>query len=377
MQACKLKIKIHASYEAWISFKKIFALAFLLQFLQLFCNAQNKYTVELNIANSNGKKALFCNAYSNNDRTHTSNVDTAYFIDNKCIFKGEFKDLSFYSVALDSTANFIPFLIDKGKIVIKGNSIDYLWKTVKIGQSPQNDMMFNVKTQTELIEMMRINFQDSMQIHGLNNEKKIYYRNKIEECDNNLANYLFKYVTSNPSSYYAFYLLKMTYEFSTRSKELAKITFPLFSEQIKTSDEGKYLYFLLFGVGTKNLIGKAFPSVLFYNSERQLVSLPIEKKGIYLLDYWASWCIPCIANLPDFRALNKTYYSVGFRLISISVDTKFNTWISSSKKHRINWANYITTNGFNSVDVKTFAIRAIPFTIFIDNGKIKDCKSYA
>jgi thiol-disulfide isomerase/thioredoxin len=41
---------------------------------------------------------------------------------------------------------------------------------------------------------------------------------------------------------------------------------------------------------------------------------------VVLLDFWATWCVPCIAEIPMFNQLNKEYKSKGFELVAVSLD---------------------------------------------------------
>jgi len=41
---------------------------------------------------------------------------------------------------------------------------------------------------------------------------------------------------------------------------------------------------------------------------------------VTIIDFWATWCIPCLKEMPHFEALYKKYYIQGFRMVSISTD---------------------------------------------------------
>jgi thiol-disulfide isomerase/thioredoxin len=117
-------------------------------------------------------------------------------------------------------------------------------------------------------------------------------------------------------------------------------------------------------------LGKDMPVINSYDINGALKEIPMDANSIYLIDYWASWCIPCIANLPAIRDFKSRFEKKDFKIISISLDTKYNNWLAAIKKHNINWDNYCNLNGFNATDVKAFGFTSIPFTLLIDNGKI-------
>ena len=93
----------------------------------------------------------------------------------------------------------------------------------------------------------------------------------------------------------------------------------------------------------------------------------VQKNKIVLLDFWASWCTPCINEIPNLKAAYKKFKSKGFEIVSVSVDDSTDEWIEAVKQHGLNWIQL--WNGFedaqNSAAVK-YTISAIPATFLID-----------
>ena len=51
--------------------------------------------------------------------------------------------------------------------------------------------------------------------------------------------------------------------------------------------------------------------------------VPLEKGKIYLIDFWATWCVPCIAAMPHLSMLQAKYNSKGFEVIGVTSEDKF------------------------------------------------------
>lgn len=93
-----------------------------------------------------------------------------------------------------------------------------------------------------------------------------------------------------------------------------------------------------------------------------------------LVDFWASWCGPCIQELPNVVAAYERFHERGFDIVGLSFDTNRQSWLKAVAKHSMTWTQLSDLKGWESLAAKTYNVRAIPFTILFDpNGKIVDC----
>ena len=88
-----------------------------------------------------------------------------------------------------------------------------------------------------------------------------------------------------------------------------------------------------------------------------------------LLDFWATWCGPCVGVLPELRELASTYPEDRFEILAISVDDEVDTVIEFMEGEPMSWAQWHI--GPDSVLVRTWQIRAYPTYVVVDeNGVI-------
>jgi thiol-disulfide isomerase/thioredoxin len=102
----------------------------------------------------------------------------------------------------------------------------------------------------------------------------------------------------------------------------------------------------------------------------QEFSLHLLKGKFILLNFWASWCMPCRREIPFFKKLYNQYHLKGFEIIAISIDKDIQDWKKTIKKENIsNWYNVLANEsiGKNYPNVN----QPIPSQILIDKeGKI-------
>lgn len=90
-----------------------------------------------------------------------------------------------------------------------------------------------------------------------------------------------------------------------------------------------------------------------------------------MIDFWASWCGPCRAEMPNVIKAYNEYKDKGFGVVGISLDNDAAAWKSAIKSLGIPWAQMSDLKGWQSAGAALYNVRAIPATVLIDqSGKI-------
>jgi len=94
-------------------------------------------------------------------------------------------------------------------------------------------------------------------------------------------------------------------------------------------------------------------------------------KGYTLIDFWASWCGPCRAEMPNVMKAYETYSPKGFNIVGISLDNSLDAWKGAITSIGIKWVQLSDLKGWQSAAADLYGVRAIPATFLVDpKGKI-------
>lgn len=94
----------------------------------------------------------------------------------------------------------------------------------------------------------------------------------------------------------------------------------------------------------------------------------VGKSEYLLVDFWASWCPPCIAEIPHIASAYAKYKDKGFHVVSISVDEQESDWKSAIATHNMPWVQLRDVSGNAAT---TYGVTSIPYTLLLDKeGKI-------
>ena len=98
-----------------------------------------------------------------------------------------------------------------------------------------------------------------------------------------------------------------------------------------------------------------------------LKSIIENKKNKYvLIDFWASWCGPCMGEMPYLRAAYAKYHKKGFEIYGVSFDSKDAAWKAAIQKQEMKWVNVSLLQSFNNTAAEEYVVESIPTNFLID-----------
>jgi thiol-disulfide isomerase/thioredoxin len=99
------------------------------------------------------------------------------------------------------------------------------------------------------------------------------------------------------------------------------------------------------------------------------VSLDSLQGKVVLLDFWATWCMPCQKALPHMKEIAKKFQDEPLVILSVSLDKDEGQWKDFIAKNKMTWPQY-RDGGFGGPVAKLFGVEAIPNTFTIDTDGV-------
>ena len=97
----------------------------------------------------------------------------------------------------------------------------------------------------------------------------------------------------------------------------------------------------------------------------------ISQHDYTLIDFWASWCGPCMRSMPGLKELYAEHSGEHFEIIGISLDNSRERWLGAIESKELNWVQLTNLMFWDEPMVKRFEIPYIPSTMLVDReGKI-------
>lgn len=87
---------------------------------------------------------------------------------------------------------------------------------------------------------------------------------------------------------------------------------------------------------------------------------------VVLIDFWASWCPPCRAEMPNLVKAYKDYKGKGFDIVGISLDSKADAWAKGVKDLNITWTQLSDLKGWQNGGAALYGVNSIPHTVLVD-----------
>lgn len=276
-------------------------------------------------------------------------LDSTVVADGVAKFNGTISKPTMAQLVVDGS-RYLTFVLEPGNIV--GDAT-----TRSVTGTPTNQKMVDYgRNLGEIVQRYRAVANDTTET-GKAEAKKIqseYYAYMNSTIDSN---------ASNPLGYYLF--LQKAYDMSLADLQKALQKYPAFAsskriQRLQTSLTRK----------DETSVGRMFKDFSITQPDGTVKKLSDHVgKGHYtLVDFWASWCGPCIRETKVLKKIYEKYNGKGLEILGVAVWDEPHNTLEAIKKHELPWTNIINAQ---TIPTDIYGISGIPCIILFDpDGKI-------
>jgi peroxiredoxin len=97
----------------------------------------------------------------------------------------------------------------------------------------------------------------------------------------------------------------------------------------------------------------------------------VGQNQLVLIDFWASWCGPCIRELPNVVKAYERFHDKGLEIVGVSLDKDKASWLAAIEQTGQKWPQMSDLKGWDCAGAQIYGIQSIPANVLIDSqGKI-------
>ena len=314
------------------------------------CSMQPKFTLTGQIADKDGQWIYLCNREEVVDSTQVSEGAFA--------FKGVVESPRVLYVA--DNANLRAASVLQMAIIEEGNLLfEAIEGGFQVSGTPAND------ARNTVTEQQRQLFQEYR-----NAETTAERRAEIEVAYEALSK---EALEANLDNLYGVILLQNEV-YSLSATEADELIARFAPELLQT----EMMQQIMEMVDTKRRTEPGMPYIDFSQNDchgnaislKSVVENPANK--YVLLDFWASWCGPCMAEVPFLKETYEAYHAKGFEIFGVSLDNKQDAWANAIKDKGLFWLHVSDLQGWQNAAAAEYGVRSIPANYLIDcsTGKI-------
>ena len=250
------------------------------------------------------------------------------------------------------------FFLENGNITIS------LGEENSVSGTANNDIYQAYKKEAGVLNKeMRALYQKSKE-EGLTEEQKAEIEKQYEELSNKMDALTFNTIDANITNAVGIHLWPAN-SYNMELDQLKTLAAKVPAEY--QSNERIANLLKRIEILEKTAVGQKFTDFSMPDPEGNIIKLSdvIAKNKYTLIDFWASWCGPCRAEMPNVVAAYKEYNKKGFGIVGVSLDSDAAKWKDAIKTLNMTWTHMSDVKGWQCEGAALYGVNSIPATVLV------------
>lgn len=334
--------------------------------LLVSCNSKGGFTIKGSVSGFEDDSQVILYTLVDN---MTVPMDSARLSGGKFVMKGTVDtcDVAIIAIESEDREGVCSFFLEKGTIKI---GYDGDRDVQHIGGTKVNNSFQKFYEKVQALNDKASEIQDRIQINQAVNQEVQSFYDQMQDLQDKYVELVKSSIIDNCDNAFGFHQLMDTYDLFEPDEidGFIRALYPKFGGNEDLNSLAELIEVQLATSEGRQFIDFELPILKEGETEGTArLSDYAGKKKVVLLDFWASWCEPCRRAIPGLKEVYAKYSQMGFEIVSVSVDTNYESWKEAVAEDGMPWPQLIdSSNGDEESPASKYAVMAIPSTFLID-----------